>query len=110
MSRAGLKFSDISKDSGENIYHEYHIDCKKIPTAREIVMKWYAPGRDYDYVKNSLDYNYLYFTQIIWKETKEMGVGFYCDENTGFLAVANYFPKGNIKQKANDNIFKPNGN
>lgn len=36
-----------------------------------------------------------HFTQVVWKETKEFGIG-YAKNNLGFEYItANYFPAGN---------------
>ena len=35
-----------------------------------------------------------HFTQVVWKNSKELGIGYYC-QNTDCTVVGNYFPGGN---------------
>ena len=45
------------------------------------------------------------FTQLIWKNTKEVGFGYSIDKKGNFYAVANYFPCGNIKGQYQNNVL-----
>ena len=44
------------------------------------------------------------FTQLIWKNTKEVGFGFTNDTEGNFYAMALYSPKGNIKGQYENNV------
>ena len=45
------------------------------------------------------------FTQLIWKNTKEVGFGFSYDRKGNFYVVANYFPSGNIEGQYQNNVL-----
>lgn len=58
--------------------------------------RWYAEEKDYDFKKNKFVSNAGNFTQLIWSDTKEMGLG-WAKSNTGWTYVcARFNPTGNI--------------
>jgi len=48
-----------------------------------------------------------HFTQEVWKECKEIGVGVAADGKGAVFAVANYFPPGNYRNQFRDNVKPP---
>lgn len=60
-------------------------------------LAWYSEIQQYTYGK--LDENNLnntgHYTQMIWKNTKEVGVGIATCQDGGVIVVANYNPAGN---------------
>uniref|UniRef100_A0A673IU58 SCP domain-containing protein n=1 Tax=Sinocyclocheilus rhinocerous TaxID=307959 RepID=A0A673IU58_9TELE len=66
LSIRTLKHSN--KDYGENLYYAWSSATKKLTG---------------------------HFTQVVWKDTKEVGVGLATDGNTTFV-VGQYLPAGNI--------------
>ena len=83
---------------GENII----ISSKK--TAEEICEIWYNENKNYDYSLNKFQKGAGHFTQIIWKETQEIGFGFKFRDNN-FCVVAYYYPAGNILGEFSENIY-----
>ena len=59
---------------------------------------WYSEQKKYKYKKinGSNWYNTGHYTQMIWKDTKEMGVGIAVCANGAIIVVANYWPAGNV--------------
>ena len=45
------------------------------------------------------------FTQLIWKETREVGYGWAQDKNGNICVVGVYFLPGNIKGKYKENVL-----
>ncbi len=81
------------KDYGENIFW----GSDKSISPMEASLSWYSEKKDYKYQKVD-NKNYLktgHYTQMIWKNTKEMGVGVAVCPNGGMIVVANYYPAGN---------------
>ena len=78
---------------GENLYWIWNGK----PTGFDPVDAWYNEIKDYDFeTYSSKNGNKVgHFTQLIWKDSKELGVGFYCNSNK-CCVVANYYPGGNI--------------
>jgi hypothetical protein len=60
-------------------------------------LSWYEEKRIYKYGKFGLGnwHAYGHYTQMIWKSTRQVGVGVAICKNGEILVVANYFPAGN---------------
>uniref|UniRef100_A0ABZ3NPL6 SCP domain-containing protein n=2 Tax=Gadus morhua TaxID=8049 RepID=A0ABZ3NPL6_GADMO len=69
-------------------------------TGKEAVEKWYGEVKDYEYNSPGYKDNTDHFTQVVWKETKEVGVGLATDGKSVFV-VAQYRPAGNVEGTAN---------
>ena len=75
---------------GENII----ISDTKDP--KIIFKEWSKESEKYDFNKNHFERNALHFTQIIWKETNEIGIGIANDvENKKYCVVTLYYIPGN---------------
>ena len=58
---------------------------------------WYSEIKQYKYrelTENNWDAT-GHYTQMIWKDTKEIGVGISICQNGALIVVANYYPAGN---------------
>jgi hypothetical protein len=95
--------SNIYKDSllGENIL----ISKKEDP--ENICMKWYNENKQYNFDLNKYQKGTIHFTQLVWKSTKEIGFGFYFN-NDNFCSVALYYPCGNVLGEFSKNVQKAN--
>lgn len=95
---------NMFKDSflGENIL----IAKKKSP--EDICKQWYDENKNYNYGTNKFQNNAAHFTQMIWKNTKEIGIGFHFDNDSNFCLVVYYYPSGNTLGEFSKNIHKPN--
>ncbi|XP_073825789.1 uncharacterized protein [Musca autumnalis] len=78
-------------DYGENIYQLINRD----PTAEDAVKAWYDEINKYKYSKPGFSTGTGHFTQVVWVDTKEMGVGRAKVDNMTFI-VCNYNPPGNV--------------
>jgi pathogenesis-related protein 1 len=60
-------------------------------------LAWYSEIQQYTYAKLDENnwYNTAHYTQMIWKNTKEVGVGIAACPAGGVIVVANYNPPGN---------------
>ena len=87
---------------GENLFFCYGSD----PTGTYVSKIWYGENSKHNYSgdwKNGTGH----FTQMIWKETKEVGFGKYKDKKGQFYVVANYHPAGNVMGFFKYNVFRP---
>jgi len=71
---------------------------------------WYSQARNYSYSDPRLNADTDTFTQVIWKDTKEVGVG--CakspsNEAGPMYVVALYKPAGNIPKQLRQNVLEP---
>ena len=94
-------FNHLYKDEvlGENILISDDLSIKP----EKICEEWYNEGINYDYKLNKFQKGKGHFTQLIWKDSKEVGFGFNFTNNE-FIAVAYYYPSGNIIGKFSDNV------
>jgi len=61
-----------------------------------MVADWYSEEPNYDYnTGKSKGGVILHFTQVVWKETSELGMATATNANTWFT-VARYKPRGNM--------------
>jgi pathogenesis-related protein 1 len=83
------------KQYGENIF--WGSDAMAYPPV-QASYNWYGEKKDYTYrkINGSSWYNTGHYTQMIWKDTREMGVGVAVCANGAIIVVANYWPAGNV--------------
>ena len=86
---------------GISVYINTNIDGK------EMTNFWYDEKNKYSFDKNAEnDYKQCkHFTQIIWRDTTDVGFGYTKLENGKFLAIALYYPCGNIVGKYEENVL-----
>ncbi|KAK3752753.1 hypothetical protein QZH41_018719 [Actinostola sp. cb2023] len=71
---------------------------------------WYSQAKNYSYSDPRLNADTDTFTQVIWKASKEMGVGCSRTETNDsgpVYIVALYRPAGNIPRIIRDNVLSP---
>ena len=93
-------FNIYNNDSnlGENIM----ISTKK--TAEKMCEIWYNEIKNYDFNINKFQKGTGHFTQLIWKETKDVGFGFKFDGDN-FCGIAYYNPAGNALGEFTKNVY-----
>ena len=83
---------------GENIIKSETKEPKKIFDC------WLKEGNDYNFNDKKFSHKTAHYTQIIWKDTKEVGIGIWHDnENKKYVTVVLYNPPGNTLGKFNEN-------
>lgn len=92
------------KGDGENIYM-----CmgKSEVEPKEAVESWYNEIKDYDFDNDRFSGNTGHFTQVVWKNTKELGMGMAKSDDGKFFVVARYRPAGNFMSQFEANIAPP---
>ncbi len=79
---------------GENLFSQISSGIVSY-TSGDMSKGWYSEIKDYNFKTGQSTGVTGHFTQLIWKDTKEVGFG--VAFNGGFcIAVANYFPGGNF--------------
>ncbi|KAF8562031.1 hypothetical protein P879_07073 [Paragonimus westermani] len=92
---------------GENICDRLTVDGRI--TGQTLVGKWYQEGKQYVYEHEPESTKTLgHFTQLMWRKTKELGVGFTASNtpDRAFI-VCFYHPPGNIKGEYMENVCPP---
>jgi len=98
-----LEHSDNSYKNdilGENIFMCYGEEVN----GKEMVKEWYEENNNYNY-KEEYQTGKGHFSQMIWKDSKEVGFGFAIAEDGSYFGVANYFPAGNIMGRFVKNVL-----
>ncbi|XP_020607070.1 Golgi-associated plant pathogenesis-related protein 1-like [Orbicella faveolata] len=92
------------KGTGENIAM---FSGKFESAGDEATNMWYAEVKDYRFDKPGFQGNTGHFTQVVWKESKELGMGRAqtADGRLTFV-VARYKPPGNLLNHFQENVFK----
>ena len=74
--------------------------------AEYICNKWYDESKNYNYNEKKFQEEKIHFTQIVWKETSQVGFGFALNNNN-LCSVALYYPAGNILGEFEKNVQRP---
>lgn len=92
------------KELGENIAM---FSGKFETAADEATNMWYGEVKNYRFDKPGFQGNTGHFTQVVWKESQEMGMGRAqtADGRLTFV-VARYKPAGNMLNHFQENVFK----
>ncbi|XP_029109052.1 GLI pathogenesis-related 2 isoform X2 [Scleropages formosus] len=94
-------------ENGENLFYTQSSVPKKV-TGKEAVDNWYSEIKKYNFSRPGFVSGTGHFTQVVWKDSKEVGVGLATDGKTTFV-VGQYHPAGNITNKGNfeKNVLPP---
>ncbi|EDV31291.2 uncharacterized protein Dana_GF14618 [Drosophila ananassae] len=84
---------------GENIYMASGGNLE----GSDAVRSWYEEIHQYNWNHPSFQMNTGHFTQVVWKDSTELGVGFARRGNTIFV-VCNYNPPGNYNNMYRQNV------
>ena len=87
---------------GENLYFCFGKD----PTGTSVTTSWYSEIKQYDY-SGDWSNGTGHFTQVVWKETTEVGFGKTKAQSGKIFVVANYYPAGNVLGFFKYNVLRP---
>jgi hypothetical protein len=106
---AKKEIKNYKNEINKNNYGINYFISKNNCTGDEVTSFWYEGINKYNFKnkenKNKNDEKINSFTQLIWKNTKEVGFGYSNDDKGNFYVVAYYFPCGNIKGEYKNNVF-----
>jgi len=87
---------------GENLHYCEGMEA----TGSSVTKNWYGENRKHNYSGDWKE-GTGHFTQIVWKDTTEVGFG-KCENKRGrIFVVGNYYPAGNVLGFFKYNVFKP---
>ena len=87
---------------GENLFACYGMKI----TGKMMTDDWYDEISQYDFNNPGYISGTGHFTQVIWKESKQVGFGFAQARDGYYYGVANYYPAGNFIGEFEDNVFE----
>ena len=76
-------------------------------TGRKATEMWYDEIKYYNFSKPGFSSQTGHFTQVVWVESRELGVGKATAANGMQFVVARYFPPGNMLGSFPENVKKP---
>ncbi|CEF66104.2 CAP domain-containing protein [Strongyloides ratti] len=85
-------------------FHGETIGASLYLIANTMVNKWYEESKYYNYRKGLSYKNLQMFTQLIWKGSKEIGIGIQGKEHVIYI-VCKFYPKGNVRGKFTSNVL-----
>lgn len=75
-------------------------------TGKSMTQSWYNEIKDYNY--NGENKKMVgHFTQVVWKESELLGVGYAQAKNGYYYGVCNYYPPGNYQGEYESNVLRP---
>ncbi|KAF2362056.1 CAP domain [Trinorchestia longiramus] len=86
-----------NNDYGENIYSKWNSRPNHSIGGKEPVDSWYSEIKNHVFGKEPTSLATGHFTQVVWADSKELGVGMARNKSSGKLyVVCNYNPPGNM--------------
>ncbi|KAJ7336543.1 hypothetical protein OS493_011753 [Desmophyllum pertusum] len=102
LAKEGNLKHDQLKGIGENIF----MASQGFDAAAEEAMKtWYSEVERYDFKRGGHQGGTGHFTQVVWKNSKELGMARAKSANGSVYVVARYRPAGNDLNAFNGNIL-----
>jgi hypothetical protein len=65
-------------------------------TADNVTAGWVDERKQYNFSAGRFDFNTGHFTQVVWRDTRELGCGLATCGDRAELWVCNYSPPGNV--------------
>ncbi|GIX80528.1 golgi-associated plant pathogenesis-related protein 1 [Caerostris darwini] len=92
---------------GENIFMKWSSDPNHVVSGDAAVESWYSEIKDHTFGQEPRSLKSGHFTQVIWKDSKRMGVAWAKSKTGKILVVANYEPAGNFVGRFSENVPPP---
>lgn len=102
LAQAGCNMEHSTTQYGENIFWAGPLSSSDGASSvqevidQNVVDSWGNEVKDYDYANNSCHGVCGHYTQVVWKDTKEVGCGMAICPDNGQTWVCQYYPKGNM--------------
>ena len=86
---------------GENLYWGYGFST----IGTQATDAWYEEVSDYDFSNPGYKSGIGHFTQLVWKDSQQLGCGVGCGSNNYCFVTCNYYPAGNYLNQFASNVF-----
>lgn len=73
--------------------------------AKLVCSKWYSEIVNYNFAAPGAQASTKNFTQMVWKDSKQVGFGLAYSKRGNTYVVVNYFPAGNDEAKLKENVL-----
>ncbi|XP_071950396.1 uncharacterized protein [Antedon mediterranea] len=108
----GLLLHSSDTDFGENLWYKANTDGsfnENSITGLEVVKAWYDEINVYDFNNPGFNGPTGHFTQVVWKNTEQLGCGYSSKTEYGYTYVyvaCNYSPAGNVLGEFAENVLR----
>lgn len=108
LSSRGILLHRNNSSYGENIFCSWSSNANNNHVSgREPVDNWYAEMSQHVFHKEPTTLKTGHFTQVVWRESRELGVGMAKNRSGEVFIVANYDPPGNYIGSFEKNVLPP---
>lgn len=107
LAKKGRTEHRDQNEYGENIFYAWSSDSNFTVSGRDPVDKWYSEIKSHRFGKEPENLDSGHFTQVVWEDTKEVGVGYAKTKEGQFYVVANYYPPGNVLGSFAAKVYPP---
>lgn len=90
-------------------FHHFSSDLNHEVKGKDAVAAWYDEIKQYTFGAASGSTGTGHFTQVVWRDSKELGVGFSKNAKGQVFVVCNYNPPGNYVGQHAQNVPKVGG-
>lgn len=110
IAARGVLVHRSNSQYGENIFCSWSSpNANVVITGREPVENWYSEESTHVYGKEPATLKTGHFTQVVWRDSRELGVGVARNRSGQVFVVANYDPPGNYIGSFAKNVPPPGG-
>ncbi|XP_058826887.1 uncharacterized protein LOC131686899 [Topomyia yanbarensis] len=110
IAARGVLVHRSNSQYGENIFCSWSSPNANVAVpGREPVENWYSEESTHVYGKEPATLKTGHFTQVVWKDSRELGVGLASNRSGQVFVVANYDPPGNYIGSFAKNVPPPGG-
>ncbi|XP_053601616.1 uncharacterized protein LOC128670180 isoform X1 [Plodia interpunctella] len=107
LTKSGKMQHRDQDEYGENIFYAWSSDPNFVVSGKDPVDKWYSEIKDHKFGKEPTNLGTGHFTQVVWEDTQEVGVGIARSKEGQVYVVANYFPPGNMVGSFSKKVHPP---
>ncbi|CAF1298782.1 unnamed protein product [Adineta steineri] len=95
-----------TKGLGENLYMMSSSDKIANVNGSKVTGAWYDEIKEYNYTQPVFSMKTGHFTQVVWKDSQRLGVGFaFSNGGRSLFVVAQYEPPGNFLGAFDKNVL-----
>lgn len=108
LAKTGKFQHSTAEDYGENLCSHYS-SAGTAYSGNEVTDYWYSEIQKYDFKSKDFKKGTGHFTQVVWKGSKEFGIGKAITKDNKVIIVGQYKPAGNLLGTFHENVFPPKG-
>lgn len=97
------------RDIGENLFSKWSYIPDFDITGQQVSKYWYDEIKTYNFFQHPdlLHVKAGHFTQLVWRSSRDLGIGKARSRCGKVIVVANYRPAGNVVGQFHDNVLPP---